>query len=440
MKKWLKFFFLSFFSHKYSKDGARRGYTNFFLGLIMALVFLWAGFVGADMLPFGVRYNNASDFTKTVHTLLANSDVHNRIVPEIKDGTLVAKKQDGEYTEGLLVNTFESYSDRATYSLYGYNVVVDTRGADTLAEIEAFCISNDGENLEISYEEYLTLSAVARMNFDFRLRYTGRALELTDGAVEGYLLYLADLSDETKAKTESLTNELSNAKITKDEYNRKVYEIYFTNYYPEITEYESTSKIPLLRNYYYHMYIKNGVEKYLMIFDDYLAASYETDGGIKHSFYGFFGDMEDGLIVADDASVAEAEAASDNFIKSSFGSVLLLTLYAYAMNIFTFIPFIALMPLVVTLLTYSVLKLCSVESITSFGALFRILGSYVWFSGAVSAVLTVILAFFVPPDIITLIPLVLLFVTMVIRSMVFAITEAREYRKQAEEQTVNTEK
>ena len=439
MKKWLKFFFLSFFSHKYSKDGAKRGYTNIFLGLLIAFVFLWVGFVGADMLPFGTRYNNASDFSNTVHTLLANADVGQRVVLEIKDGTLLARGNDGEYTEGLLVNTFESDTDREIYSLYGYNVVVDTRSADTPAEIEAYCISNDGQNLEISYEEYLTLSAVAKMNFDFRLRYTGRDLELTDDKVEGYLSYLSSLGDEVKSSVESMSDELSDGKITKSEYNRKVYEAYFTNYYPEITEYESTSKIPLLRNYYYHLYIKDGAEKYLMIFDDYLAASYETDRGIKHSFYGFFSDIEDGLVVMEGADVAEAEAASDDFIKSSFGSVLLLTLYAYAMNIFTFIPFIALMPLVVTLLAYSVLKLCGVESVTSFGALFKILGSYVWFSGAASALLTVIIAFFAPPDIITLIPLVLFFVTMVVRSMVFAITEAREYRKQTEEQTVHTE-
>ena len=42
--------------------------------------------------------------------------------------------------------------------------------ADTFAEIEAYCVSNDGKNTVISYEDYLTLSEVARLNFDFKIR------------------------------------------------------------------------------------------------------------------------------------------------------------------------------------------------------------------------------------------------------------------------------
>ena len=49
MKKWFEFFCLSFFSHKISKEGAKRGYATAFLGLILALIFLWVAFMGGDM-------------------------------------------------------------------------------------------------------------------------------------------------------------------------------------------------------------------------------------------------------------------------------------------------------------------------------------------------------------------------------------------------------
>ncbi len=438
MKKWLRFFCLGFFSDKISREGAKRGYTNFFLGLILALAFIWAGFVGGDLLPLMVHYNNSPDFRETVHTVLANPD--SRIEVEIQDGILLVKDKDGQNSTGLLINTLENDTDKHNYSANGYEVVVDLHPADTLAEVEIYYLSNDGQDLKISQDEYLSLSTVARLNFDFKMRYTGKVLELTDESVTNYMTYLMGLGDETKSEAETLTNNLSDGKITRDEYNRAVYQLYFATYYPEITEYESTSKVPLLRNYYYHNYISQGVENYLFIFDDCMTASFETKGGINVSFYGFYNDMNDGAIVNEGATQAEANKSVDDFMEKSIKSIAPITLYAYAVNIFTLIPFIALMPLVVTLLAYSILKLRGVDSITSFGAMFKILGSYVWFASFVAAILTVILSFFLNREIITALPLVIFFVALAVRSVIFAVREAHSYIKQLEqEETVLTE-
>ena len=423
MKKWLRFFCLSFFSDKISKEGAKRGYTNFLLGLIISLLFLWAGYVGGDLLPLGSHYKNSPDLSATVNRVFANTDLGKRIDAEIKDGHLLAKKYGGEYSDELLINTLENDTDRQNYSVNGYEVVVDLRSADALAEVEVSYVSNDGQDLVISHDEYLSLSAVAKMNFDFRLDYTGRELKLTDEMVDGYLEYLVSLGKDVALKSDEMT---------KEEYNRAVYELYFENYYPEITAYESTSKVPLLRNFYYHKYISQGVKKYLFVFDDYMTASFETDGGIEASFYGFFNNMEDGAVVRD--------GDADEFIENAIRSIAPLTVYAYAMNIFSFIPFIALMPLVVTLLAYSILKLSGVDSIKSFGAMFRILGSFTWFSGFASAFLTMILSFFLRPNIVTTLPLVLFFIVLVVRSVIFVIDEIRINTQQSEhEETVLTE-
>ena len=414
MKKWLRFFCLGFFSDRISRDGAKRGYTNFLLALILAIVFLWAGYIGGDILPLMAHYKNSPDLQATVDAVFANIDA------EVKDGVLVAGKN-GEYTVSLLVNTLESETDRQNYFQNGYEVVVDTRPASALAEFEAYYLSNDGQNLKISYEEYLTLGAVAKMNFDFRLDYTGNELKLTDDMVEGYLAYLDSIDKEVDRTAE----------MTDEEYSRAVYELYFESYYPEITAYESTSKVPLLRNYYYHNYISQGLTRYIFIFDDYITASFETSGGISRSFYGFFNNMDDGAVVR--------EGSTEGFIKDALHSIAPLTVYAYAMNIFSLIPFIALMPLVVTLLAYSILKLSGIESIKSFGAMFKILGSYVWMSGTISAILTVILSFFLQPNIVSVLPLLLFFVTLAVRSVIFAVREVRAFIKQSEEETVLTE-
>lgn len=434
MKKWIKFFLFSFFSHKEAKGSAKRGYTNAFLGFVLALTFLWLGFVGADMLPFGSHYENSPDFKATVYAVFANADADKRIDAEIKDGVFKVKDSNGQYAEGLLVNTFENDTDKQNYSVNGYNVVIDSRPADTLAEIEAYCVSNDGKNTVISYEDYLTLSEVARLNFDFKLRYTGNALELSDEAVKGYREYADGLSDENKSATEDLANELAQGKITEDEYNRGIYELYFINYYPEITAYESASSVPLLRNYYYHNYISEGAERYLFVFDDYMAGSFETENGIDVSFYGFYNNLENGLLVNEGDTQEKAISSVDDFIKDSFGALGIINLYVYAMNVLSFIPVIALMLIVVTLLAYSILRIRSVESITSLGGMLKIAGAFLWVSGVISAVLTVMISFFAGRDLMNILPLVLFFATLMIRTVIFTVKESKLYAKQLEEQ------
>ena len=433
MKKWVKYFSLGFFSHSISKEGARRGYANIILSLILALVFIWAGSVGGYMLPFGVHYSNSPEFMEVAHTLLANTDTNKRIDVVIENGGLRVKKHNGEYTEDLLVNTIENDTDKQNYSLNGFNIVVDSRPASTLAEVEAYCVSNDGKGTVISYAEYLTLSDVARLNFDFKLKYTGKALELSDEQVEEYRTYVDGLSDENKNLTKKTAGDLSTGKITKAEYNRAIYELYFTNYYPKITEYESTSKVPLLRNYYYHQYISKGFNDYLFIFDDYMAGSFETKGGIQFSFYGFYNNLKNGALVTEGISQEEANASVDQFIKNSFKANWILNAYACLTNTITLVPFIALMIMVAALLTYSVLKLRSVESISSLGAMLKIVGSFVWFAGLVAAVLSLICSFFVNHSIINVLPHVLFFLVLVIRSIIFAINENKLYLKQLEQ-------
>ena len=434
MKKWFRFFGLSFFSHKIAKEGAKRGYTNTFLGFVLVLVFLFANFIGGDMLPFGLHYSNSPDFMATAHGVFVNADVSKRIDAEIKDGTLWLKKQGSDFTEGVLINTLESDSDRQTYSVNGFNVVVDSRPANTLAEIEAYCVNSDGTNSEISYEDYLTLSDVKKINFDFKIRYTGNALVLDDKTVEGFRAYVDGLNSEAKASAEKLGDDLKADKITKDEYNRAIYELYFTSYYPEITAYESTSKVPLLRNYYYHQYLKEGISNYLFIFDDYMTGAFKTNGGVELSFYGFYSGLENGTLVREGATQEEACASVDSFIKNSFKENWIISAYAHFLNVLTLAPFIALMLMVATLLAYSILKLCGVESITSLGATLKIVGSFVWFSGAIAAVISLIIAFFVNKSLLITLPLVVFFVTLVIRSVIFVIKERELYKKQSEQE------
>ena len=439
MKKWFKFLSLSFFSHSISKESLKRGYTNVFFAFVLVLAFLWAGFVGGDMLPFGMHYKHSDDFRSTAYSVFLNDDEDKRIEFEIEKGALKAKKHGSEYTEALFVNTFENENDKQSYSVNGYNIVIDTRPADALAEVEAYCVSNDGNNTVISYEDYLTLSDIARLNFDFKLRYTGNELAFDEKAIENYKIYIDSLNDENSAKATNLSKRLQENEIDNYEYNKEIYKLYFTNYYPNITEYESTSEVPLLRNYYYHEYLSKGSEKYLFVFDDYMTGAFQTESGVDVTFYGFYSGLENGVIVSDNANVSDCHDEIDTFIKESYKATADLNMYAYAMNIFSLIPFVALMLLTVTLLAYSLSRLRGVDSIASFGSMLKIVGSFSWFCGFISAIFTVIAAFFVQQNIISALPLVIFFAALAVRSLVFTVKENQLHVIKSEQQAADTE-
>ena len=325
----------------------------------------------------------------------------------------------------MVVNTLDSAADAADYATGGYNIVIDTRPADTLAAVDAYCISNDGKETRITYAEYLTLSEVARMNFDFKLTYTGEALLLDAETVAGYAAYLSTAGEDSRTEAERLAAELADGKITEGEYMRSVYELYFAAYYPSIKEYESSSAVPLLRNYYFHEYIDKGMNKYLFIFDDYIAGSFTTDGGLPVTFYGFFGGMEDGVAVGDGLGESEAEKAADGFIKACFRANSLVILYAHVVNTASLVPFLALMLLVAALLSYSLMRLRGVGGVTSLGAVLRIVGGFTWFSALVSAVLSVLSMFFLDRALLVALIPVIFFLVLAARSMLFVFKEAR---------------
>ncbi|MBQ3067371.1 MAG: hypothetical protein IJD18_05000, partial [Clostridia bacterium] len=320
-----------------------------------------------------------------------------------------------------------------TYSVGGCHVVVDTRPASTLAEVEAVCVSNDGKNTVISYQEYLDLSDVAKLNFDFKLNYTGRTFELTTDLVETYKQYLEGLGNESTQQAQNLATQLAQNKLTTEQYNREIYQLYFSNYYPSISAYESTSKVPLLRNYYYHNYISQGANNYLLVFDDYVTGAFQTKNGVDVAFYGFYNDLPNGSIVADGATQSQAQRMVDDFVKQAFHANLYLNSYAHAMNVFSLAPFVALMLMVASILSSSLLKLMGVESVQTLGEMFKVVGAYTWICGAIGAVFAIAIGFFARKSSIVALSLVAFFVALIVRCIVFVLKE-RWLHKQLQQQ------
>lgn len=410
MKSWLKFFGLSFFSDKISKQALKRGYSGFVLGMIFALVFLFCGVLAADILPFKTHYNGSEDFKTFVRGAFESVSL------EVKSGRISSPS---------VTDTFLNAGDAEKYCLNGYQLVIDTRPADALDDFQAYYLSNDGENQEITLEEYATLSDVAKRNFDFRIRYTPDELVLTDELTAEHEIYLAEKNDAGYTELRNKQGELS-----RGEYQRQVYALFVKSYYPDLSAYESTGSVPLLRNYYYHNYADGDFDKYFMIFDDSCAGAFVTDGGLKVSFYGFYNGFPDGKISA------TAEAA-DAFVTKSFAATSQLSVYVYMMNILRLLPFIVLMPLVLALICFCVFRLMKAEWCKGFGGCVKIVGSYLLFGSFFAAVITFILGYFVPRGKLLLAAVITFFLILLIRTAVFIIYERLTLKKEDDKEEIS---
>ena len=413
MKKWLKFIGLSFFSDKISKEALKRGYLNLILGIMFTLVFAFCGVLAADLLPFPTHYNNSADFKAFVRKAVTSESLK----IEIKSQKVTAKGT---------VDSFANETDATEYRLNGYNFVVDTRPADAFDDFEAYYLSNDGKEQKITLEEYETLSDVAKRNFDFKISYTPNELVLTDELTAAHEKYLTDTNNESFSELQKKQSELS-----KEEYKKQVYNLYVKAYYPDLSAYESTGSAPLLRNYYYHNYVNGNAEKYLFIFDDSCVGSFETNSGFKVTFYGFYKNFADGTTFSTDKD-------ANTFIKNSFAATAPLSVYVYFMNTIRLLPFIVLMPIVLGLLCYCILRIMKSETVKSIGGGIKIVGSYLLFGSFISAIITFICGYFVPRNSLMIAAILILFIILLIRTAVFIITEGIAVKRAATTEEINT--
>ena len=170
-----------------------------------------------------------------------------------------------------------------------------------------------------------------------------------------------------------------------------------------------------------------------------MTGTFEAWGGKEVSFNGFYNNLDDGPLSCSYDVQKDAEKSVDRFIKKSFDAVIPVNLYIHAMNTLMLAPFLALMLMVATLLSYSLMRLRGVESVGALGSMLKIVGSFVWFSSAISAVLTVMTSFFVGDRLIIVLPAMLFFIVLIVRAVVFIIKESKlassELEQQKAEQT-----
>ncbi len=373
MLEWLKVYFLSFFNDKLAAKSAKYGFVSVFLTIILSFVFFMFGFMAADVVPFSTHYDNAGQYKEFIYNAFSDNELR----VEIKDG--LAKCD-------TIVNTHTNESDKK-YVKNGYNLIVDTRKSDTLIEFTQVAFKGDEE---ISYEEYLNLSAKEKEGYSLKTRYTDKLLELTSEKIKSYESYLEEISkegtEEYNPEAATAYKELKEKKLTQDDYNKEIYYLYVKYYFSNIDLVLMSAKAPVLCDYYYLNFILEDNKSYLYLFDDICIGSFETDGNIPAVFVGYYKNCTAGTLDVNSAN---------KFVKDVYYNSVSYSMSSYFTGAMQMAPGYVLIPVLVGFVLFLVSKATKNQFGKKFSDCYKIVNSFVWFSALITGLMTFILAFFV---------------------------------------------
>ena len=235
MIEWLKVFGLGFFNDRLAAKAAKYGFVSIVLTIVLSFVFFMFGFVAADVVPFSTHYNNAEEFREFIDNAFSDTQL------KIDNGLAKSEK---------IINTYTGDSDKENYARNGYNLIIDTRASDTLIEFSQVGVKGSAE---ISYEEYIALSAKEKESYRLEVRYTDRELSLTNERVAGFESYLDKISaegtDGYNAEAATAYRELKGKNLPQDSYGKEVYYLFVKYYYSEIEFVLMSAKAPVLCDY-----------------------------------------------------------------------------------------------------------------------------------------------------------------------------------------------
>ena len=388
---WLKFFGLGFFSDKLAKEGARRNFLNFVLSFALAIAFIFCGLLASNVLPFSFHYKRASQFREVFAELCDSANL------VLENGILSADKR---------VNTFTETPSTTTN---GYNVILDVRPITALDDFDAYCLDGNGNRTE--YSDWLKYSDEVKENYKFCLDYTDRELVLDGDKAAVYEAFLNSSSGEIAAEYESLQAQ----NLPEQDYWRGLYELYVRAYYPDLSSYETDGAAPRLRTYYYRTYLGDAtLTDYLILFDNMIAGSFETDSGNRETFYGFFDGISVGKLNSDNI---------DAVVRDAFGNSLGVNVTVFLNNIFRFLPVLLLIPLFCALICWIAFRAAKARK--PYVDCLKIVGAFNVWSALLAAFGLFVCAYFTSLYVVNILPIPLFFAVILLRTVIFTATECK---------------
>lgn len=421
MINWLKFYFLGFFSHKLSRQGAARSFFNCFLSLVLTLLLLSGGLALGNSLSFGSHYSKAEEFREFLYSAFAGEDAASRIGLTMSGGTLSADIPGGDQVNGF------AYEEDG-YTVNGYRLIVDTREAATAFD-DFSLLCYDAAGNEISYAEFRALSEEAQNKGSWTVVYSGISLD-TAANQSGYLSWLDRVADPTDGEYDadiaeeyaSLNLSYASGGVTAQSYADSLYILYVRSYYPSFSDVESYAEAPTLRTYYLGAQ-SVGEQKYLILLNDICLCSFVTDSGVVVSFGSYYSSNADGTVCSDGMTSAQRQTAVDRFIRQAFRSSGGLNFLIYLMNDLKFILLLAALLFLLAVACFLLFRAARRETDYRIFGMMKVAGSFLLFDAFLCFIAAIVLCFFCSVSTVFTVLEILCAALVVARTAVFAVTE-----------------
>ena len=454
MLNWLKFTFGSFTSNKLAKEAITRKIWNVVFALLLTLIILTALFSTGINYSVSTHYSSASQFKDFAYSAFnVTSDESkasvNLQINSIENGDYTIKAFYGTNPDNaVVIDTYENEEDKALYSKNEYNLIVDTRPANTTfvdfiikvydKDEKVVDVDKDGEITNNDYLQFLNFenrgdySCVVETNVDVIINPRDEYNKYFDYIENTYIPELEEKYKNDKNKLESNTATWNNIKKLdneSDEYFNKVYD-----YYVQV-RYE-LSMAPTLLYHYQAMfsetdkdgeYVKN---KFLVLTESWAMVSFTNDKGISMVYDGYYSSMsKDFALYRTEADKALISNNIDILILSIYSSVNSLRTLVLGMQLFRYFPTIIIVLAVIALFLFCLGRIKRNLFEITYGGSFKVASSFLIGSATISGILTLIFAFIYSNQVAISIGMWSLLSAISIRSFVYAIVEIIRTKK-----------
>lgn len=360
MRDWLQYFFLSFFTDKYTQEAHKRSLLNAFGCYFLSLAILLCLLMGGYMAAMPSHYHSAKEYRQAVYAVLGDSE-------------RIAKKENGffSFTDAqnspAVINTFRDQKNDVC------EIIVDTRDIKNIF-VEFTVQYTNEEGIQLSYEAYLSLAEEEKAAYTFSANYTDTPIEFSDDLLASYEQYLTAFeNEEIQAQfTELLAKK---PELERSAYVSSLYELYVKAYYPaDVISLDLYSFAPTLYTYYEHLTAQAGDSQFFAMYRDLIYARFAGDGDIRYLISGVSGEMEDRLVSAQDAGTTQA--AIDRLIADAFRSSAQTILIEYIFNFVKLSSLLILGSLLLAALPWLLFKATKNPKLSAYFTSFQILYLY----------------------------------------------------------------
>ena len=415
---WLKYFFLSIFFDKQAKRSVKYGFGTALLTCLLAVVFIFLGLYAAETVSFAAYFKGADEFQEFISNAFNTAQIN--IIVKDNQAQITANGED------VVIDTVANESDKAAYSLNGYNLFVDSRqAASTFDDFRAYCQSvKDGT--EISYDEYLSLSTETQKDYAFRIEYSGRQKIITDTDVQSYREFLSTVNDNGIQNEYKSLNESANG-MPQCELNGKIYALYVKAYYPQMYN-AAGEQTPTLRGYY----IRRSLEsdgKYVCLFKDMSVVSFKSYCNNTVAYGGIYKD-------GNNIDFSSGKQSPFGFFKRLYYDGASTLLIVELLDCFLVIAIVELIIVAVIILTFAVCRLKKLEAGYVFGKSVKLVASYAHTAALLTFLAIFCLGFLIRGTALTVSAYVIFALIMLARTAVLLIKEAKYGEKHIDEEKI----